>query len=127
MDSKKSSTALIKKIQQGQVTLADLQASGASRIDCSHDASGFDFPSGNWRFQNIFAVSIAGVLPTDCLTWFQASQACALSGKRLLTHYEWQTAAVGTPMVHRVTLVMEVRPSRARQRAVCRAGGCLTW
>jgi formylglycine-generating enzyme required for sulfatase activity len=31
------------------------------------------------------------------VTWFQAEQACALSGKRLLTNQEWQRAAAGTP------------------------------
>src|SRR5262249_40234931 len=38
-----------------------------------------------------------GVHPTACITWFQAAQACALSGKRLLTNEEWQRAASGTP------------------------------
>jgi len=37
------------------------------------------------------------VLPTGCLTWFQANQACVLSGKRLLTNQEWQNAGAGTP------------------------------
>ncbi|WP_158623434.1 SUMF1/EgtB/PvdO family nonheme iron enzyme [Corallococcus sp. CA053C] len=35
--------------------------------------------------------------PAVFLTWFQAQQACALSGKRLLTNAEWQMAAAGTP------------------------------
>jgi hypothetical protein len=30
-------------------------------------------------------------------SWFQAEQACALSGKRLPTNREWQRAASGTP------------------------------
>src|SRR5262249_45302703 len=30
-------------------------------------------------------------------SWFQAAQACALSGKRLLTNAEWQQAVTGTP------------------------------
>jgi hypothetical protein len=42
-------------------------------------------------------VSVAGVLPSTCFTWLQASQACALSGKRLATNREWQDAAAGTP------------------------------
>jgi formylglycine-generating enzyme required for sulfatase activity len=36
------------------------------------------------------------VRPTVCVSWFQAEQACALSGKRLLTNQEWQRAAAGT-------------------------------
>ena len=51
---------------------------------------------GNWT-SPLFAVSVAGVPPTSCVTWFQAEQARALSGKRLLTNQEWQRAAAGTP------------------------------
>src|SRR5206468_1262216 len=45
----------------------------------------------------VYAVSIPGVHPSACITWFQAAQACRLSGKRLLTGLEWQRAAAGTP------------------------------
>lgn len=55
------------------------------------------FPdTGNWTTP-VYAVSRAGVLPSTSVTWFQAQQACALSGKRLLTNAEWQMAADGTP------------------------------
>jgi formylglycine-generating enzyme required for sulfatase activity len=55
------------------------------------------FPgNGNWTTP-VYAVSKAGVLPSTSITWFQAQQACALSGKRLLTNAEWQMAAAGTP------------------------------
>src|SRR5262249_57996819 len=45
----------------------------------------------------VYAASIPGVFPAACTTWFQAAQACALSGKRLITNREWQDAAAGTP------------------------------
>jgi hypothetical protein len=55
------------------------------------------FPqNGNWTTP-VYAVSMAGVIPSTNVTWFQAQQACALSGKRLLTNAEWQMAAAGTP------------------------------
>ncbi len=55
------------------------------------------FPvNGNWT-EKLYAVSKKGAYPTVFLTWFQAQQACALSGKRLLTNAEWQMAAAGTP------------------------------
>ena len=55
------------------------------------------FPeTGNWTAP-LYAVSRAGVIPSTNVTWFQAQQACALSGKRLLTNAEWQMAAAGTP------------------------------
>ncbi|WP_081364644.1 SUMF1/EgtB/PvdO family nonheme iron enzyme [Citrobacter portucalensis] len=44
----------------------------------------------------IFALSINHVSPSSNITWFQASAACASSGKRLLTNSEWQAAALGT-------------------------------
>ncbi len=52
--------------------------------------------NGNWTTA-VYAVSKAGVLPSASVTWFQAQQACALSGKRLLTNAEWQMAAARTP------------------------------
>lgn len=45
----------------------------------------------------IYAQSQAGVAPAVDVTWFQAAQACANAGKRLLTNAEWQMAAAGTP------------------------------
>jgi formylglycine-generating enzyme required for sulfatase activity len=42
-------------------------------------------------------VSIPGVHPTECVTWFQAQQACANSRKRLPSNGEWQLAVAGTP------------------------------
>lgn len=55
------------------------------------------FPdTGNWTTQ-LYAISRAGVTPSRYITWFQAQQACAASGKRLLTNAEWQMAAAGTP------------------------------
>lgn len=80
------------------MTLADLSGGGVvhlapagtctSPLDC-----GTSFPeTGQWT-----PVSVAGVVPSACLTWFQAAQACALSGKRLLRNGEWQQAVAGTP------------------------------
>jgi hypothetical protein len=43
------------------------------------------------------ARSVNNVAPADTVTWFQAQQACANAGKRLLTNAEWQMAAAGTP------------------------------
>jgi hypothetical protein len=45
----------------------------------------------------IYARSVAGVVPSRFITWFQAAQACRNAGKRLLTNAEWQMAAAGTP------------------------------
>lgn len=103
--------ALIKKIQKGRVTLTDLTNAGAVQEGCifapfSLTAYPSNFPGdGNWTPESgtdppapgVYAVSIPGVLPSTCITWFRAEQACALSNKRLIRNQEWQRAAASTP------------------------------
>lgn len=45
----------------------------------------------------VYAVSRVGTQPLQRVTWFQANEACAASGKRLPTSSEWLRAAQGTP------------------------------
>jgi len=45
----------------------------------------------------IFARSVKGVAPRGDITYFQAQQALANSGKRLPSNAEWQQAVAGTP------------------------------
>ena len=45
----------------------------------------------------IYARSVAGVTPSRFITYFQAQQALANSGKRLPSNAEWQQAVAGTP------------------------------
>lgn len=96
-------TRLIHKVKRGTATLADLTAGGATQVSLSAPSGPClptfpaTFPNtGNWTAP-LYAVSIPGVYPTACVTWFQAEQACAISGKRLLTNQEWQRAVAGTP------------------------------
>lgn len=103
--------SLVKKIEKGKATLADLTAAGAVQLGCNtapfnHAVYPGNFPSdGNWTpifgsvppTPGVYAVSIPGVLPTACTTQFQAAQACALAGRRLIHNDEWQRAAAGTP------------------------------
>jgi formylglycine-generating enzyme required for sulfatase activity len=96
-----TATRLINKVKKGKATLADLTAGKATQISigssCTPAIPRDTFPwDGQWTAP-LYAVSIPGVLPAGCVTWFQADQACALSGKRLLTNAEWQRAAAGTP------------------------------
>lgn len=98
----KSNAVLLRKVQEGTATLANLMAGGATQHGCTalpynHAAFPASFPTtGNWT-NPLYAVSVAGVKPTACVSWFQAEQACRLAGKRLLTNQEWQAAAAGTP------------------------------
>lgn len=70
------------------------------------DRPGDDYPcddngnncSGNTSIAHpIYALCKKNVIPARYATWFQAQQACANSGKRLLSNAEWQMAAAGTP------------------------------
>ena len=95
-----SNTTLIRRVQMGRATLADLTNGGAIQVSPSSSCSPA-FPTtfdatGNWS-SPLYALSLPGVFPTGCVSWFQAEQACALAGKRLLTNQEWQRAAAGTP------------------------------
>jgi len=65
-----------------------------------YGASSDNYPSmfqdsGNWATK-VYACSVAGRIPSRMMTWFQAQQACLLSGKTLCTNGQWQGAAAGT-------------------------------
>jgi formylglycine-generating enzyme required for sulfatase activity len=96
----KSNNGLIKKVQNGVVTLAQLTAGGATQISpsssCTPAFPGTFPANGQWTAP-LYAVSIPGVHPTACATWFQAQQACFNARKRLPSNGEWQGAVSGTP------------------------------
>ena len=98
-----SKTALINKLKRGTATIADLGGGNAAQAHPANapggppqlDTAGFPV-NGNWT-KPFYAASLKDVYPTVSVSWLQAAQACALSGKRLLTNQEWQIAAAGTP------------------------------
>ncbi len=97
-----SKTGLIKKVQSGTVRLTDLSTAGVVQISPAPGNEACTpvpptFPNNGQWAAPLYAVSIAGVRPTACLTWFQAQQACANSRKRLPSNAEWQLAVAGTP------------------------------
>src|SRR5437867_712449 len=94
--------ALVKKVQSGKATLADLTPGGATQLGCYGGGmiGGILLPApypgnfpddGNWTpvpgstppSPGVYAVSARGLIPSTCITWFQAVQALAVSGKRL--------------------------------------------
>ena len=103
---------IVTMVQAGTATLAELTMNGATQLapasSCRGPSDyGENFPdTGNWTpvagfdppAPGVFALSIPGVQPSACITWFQANQACRLSGKRLARNDEWQAAAQGTPV-----------------------------
>jgi hypothetical protein len=90
-------SALIVKIKDGTVTLADLSAAGAIQRGVSGDDYDLVCPNTGNHCLHVYAVSIPGVTPSRFITWFQALAAARNSGKRLATNQEWQAAAFGTP------------------------------
>jgi hypothetical protein len=132
-----ANTTLVRKVQTGRATLADLTAGGATLVSssvCNLPGFPLNFPrTGNWTplagsnppSPGIYAVSVPGVLPSRCITWFQANQACLLSGKRLLTNREWQGAAAGTPDLPddglATCVTSSVGPADTGSRASCKS------
>ncbi|MDP2313414.1 MAG: hypothetical protein Q8P41_10945 [Pseudomonadota bacterium] len=91
-------------VRVGEFCIDRWKASVWDEPDCAGTSYGLDRPdfpdtfpaSGDWTAP-LYACSVEGVVPAGNVTWFQASQACALSGKSLCTNAQWQTAVAGTP------------------------------
>lgn len=86
----------IKKIRKGKEI--DLEECGAVQVGIN----GVDYTDAQCQFNgggcnNIFALSLPGVIPARTINYFIATAACRNSGKRLVTNAEWQAAALGTP------------------------------
>ncbi|MCI0655864.1 MAG: formylglycine-generating enzyme family protein [Acidobacteria bacterium] len=88
---------LVKKIQNGNATQADLTAGGATQLGTAGDDYAPCTINGQNCTNDIFAVSLSSETPAAHITWFQAQEACANAGKRLPTSAEWQVGANGTP------------------------------
>jgi formylglycine-generating enzyme required for sulfatase activity len=88
---------LVKKIQQGKATLADLAKGGATQLGTAGDDYAPCADSGQNCTDDIYAVSLSGVTPSASLTWFQAQAACENARKRLPSNAEWQAVVAGTP------------------------------
>ena len=96
-DPTTSNKGLVKKIQQGKATAADLTAGGATQLGIASDDYAPCADSGQNCTDDIYAVSLPGVTPSAYITWFQAQAACKNARKRLPSNAEWQAAVAGTP------------------------------
>ncbi len=88
---------LVRKIQLGRATQADLTAGGATQLGTASDDYAPCTDNGQNCANDIYAVSLPSELPSAFITWFQAQEACANAGQRLPTSAEWQVGANGTP------------------------------
>lgn len=92
-----ANAALVRSIQLGRVTRDDLIAGGATQLGILGDDYAPCTDDGQTCAGDIFAVSLPALLPSTHITWFQALEACANSGKHLPTNAEWQVGVNGTP------------------------------
>jgi len=92
-----TNVSLVKKIRSGSATRADLTAGGATQLGTAGDDYDPCATDGQNCADDIYAVSLPSEIPSAFVTWFQAQEACANSGKRLPTSAEWQVGANGTP------------------------------
>jgi formylglycine-generating enzyme required for sulfatase activity len=88
---------LATKIQQGKATAADLTNGAAMQLGVPGDNYAPCADNGQNCTDDIYAVSLPGVIPSTGITWFQAQAACENARKRLPSNAEWQVAAAGTP------------------------------
>jgi len=91
-----ANASLVAKIRLGIADRGDLVAAGATPLGGRGDDYAPCADDGQ-SCGDLYAVSIASVVPAAFVTWFQAQQACANSAKRLPTSAEWQVGANGTP------------------------------
>ena len=92
-----TNAGLVAKIAQGTATAADLAAGAATALGTASDNYAPCADNGQNCSNDIYAVSLPGVIPSANLTWFQAQQACTNARKRLPSNAEWQAAVTGTP------------------------------
>src|SRR5437899_105283 len=75
-----TNASLVKRIQLGRATAADLMAGGATQLGTASDDYAPCTDNGQNCANDIYAVSLPSVLPSAFITWFQAQEACANSG-----------------------------------------------
>ena len=92
-----TNASLVRRIQLGRATRADLTAGGATQLGTAGDDYAPCAGNGQTCANDIYAVSLPSEIPSASITWFQAQEACANAGKRLPTSAEWQVGANGTP------------------------------
>jgi hypothetical protein len=66
---------------------------GVQKFSAGDDDTTIDFPKNGQATSSLFALSVADVNTARVITWFQATEACAASGKRLPRGSEWLRAA----------------------------------
>jgi hypothetical protein len=88
---------LVKRVRNGKATAENLMVGGARQLGTASDDYLPCLDNGNGCKDDVYAVSLPGVIPSANITWFQSNIACGNSGKRLPSNAEWQMAVTGSP------------------------------
>jgi formylglycine-generating enzyme required for sulfatase activity len=91
----KRSAFWIDRYEASVWTADDGPTSGTQKFGAGDDST-INFPKNGQVLVPLYALSVANVTPSRFITWFQANEACAASGKRLPLGDEWLRAARGT-------------------------------
>src|SRR5678815_439153 len=67
-----TNASLVRRIQLGRATRADLTAGGATQLGTASDDYAPCTHDGQSCANDIYAVSLPGVMPSAFITWFQA-------------------------------------------------------
>jgi formylglycine-generating enzyme required for sulfatase activity len=106
-------------IDRWKASVSDAETCDGAFYGANADDYPTTFPdSGDWTAP-LYACSLEGLVPAGELTWFQAAQACALSGKSLCTNAQWQTAVSGTPSDTTSCAVTDSSPVATGSYAAC--------
>lgn len=96
-DPDTTNALLVRSIRLGTARREALVAAGATQLGTAADDYEPCTDNGQNCAGDIFAVSLPSETPSAFVSWFQAQEACANSGRRLPTSAEWQVAVSGTP------------------------------
>lgn len=115
-------------IDRYETSVTDAAGYNGGRCDgkgTRYGVKGDDFPAtfpdnGNWSAP-LYACSVAGVVPSGHLSWFQAQQACLAAGKALCTNAQWQGAAAGTPDDAASCHITGAQAAATGQKSLCRS------
>jgi formylglycine-generating enzyme required for sulfatase activity len=77
-------------------TTFDGMQGGVQKFAPNDDTDATQFPKNGQILVKRYALSVKDKIPAVNITWFQALETCAASGKRLPTLQEWQRAVRGT-------------------------------
>ncbi len=116
--------SIVDKLNYNEGLCDNLKKSGSTPTGYANQKDDYPatFPdNGEWTVP-LYACSVKNAYISHFMTWFQAAQSCASSGKHLCTNSEWQVAATGTPESKCAVNATVVQDSGSRSLCVSKYG-----